>query len=56
MYFTVNKYEDDKATASTAYMVIKEEDKSADEMLDEMIKETQARSQVESMRLDNLPQ
>lgn len=56
VYFTVNGYEDDKATASTAYMVVKVEDKSADEMLDEMIREAQTRSQVESMRPENLPQ
>ena len=56
VYFTVNEYEEDKATASTAYMVVKVEDKSADEMLDEMIREAQIRSQVESMRPENLPQ
>ena len=56
MYSTVNEYEDDKATASTAYMAIKVEDKSADEMLDEMIREAQVRSQMELTRPDNLPQ
>ena len=56
VYFTVNEYEEDKATASTAYMVVKVEDKSADEMLNEMIREAQTRSQVESMRPENLPQ
>ena len=57
VYFTVNGYEDDKATASTAYMVLKLTDsKSADEMLDEMIREAQARSQTGSLRPGQLPQ
>ena len=57
VYFTVNGYEDDKATASTAYMVLKLTDsKSADEMLDEMIREAQARSQAGSLRPGHLPQ
>ena len=51
----MNEY-DDKATESTAYMVLKLTDqKTADELLDEMINEAQARSQVQAHRPENLP-